>query len=90
MKIIVYNCILVWYSNYCQIERRENKMTIKLTTDRHYIDRPECCVYIDKHDGRFMFQDIFGYKSYKTINGLNKMLAKVCKMANIETIICEA
>lgn len=65
-------------------------MTINLTTDRQYIEKPDCCVYIDKYDGRFVYQDMCGYKSYKTIAGLNRMIAKACKAANIETVVFEA
>lgn len=65
-------------------------MTIKLTTDYQFIEKPECYVYINKVDGNIIYCDRCGAKAYKTVAGLNRMIAKACKMANIETVVFEA
>lgn len=61
-------------------------MTIKISNEYGYIKDLDCAVYIDKYDGSFCYQDVCGYKSYKTIAGLNRHLAGICKAANKETV----
>lgn len=54
---------------------------MKITSAREYIESLDCCVWFD---GEYNYQDMFGYKTFKTLNGLNKHLAKLAKMANVE------
>lgn len=61
-------------------------MTITITTERQYIENGNACIYIDKYDGTFNYHSLRTWKSFKTLNGLNKHLAKVAKMANREAV----
>lgn len=65
-------------------------MTITISTERQYIEDGNACIYIDEYDGSYVYSDIFGYKTYKTIKGLNKHIAKVAKMANREAVTVTA
>lgn len=58
-------------------------MTISKT--RNYDNANDFCIYIG-YDGEFVYQDIFGYKSYKTIAGLERMLRKRGYLADGERV----
>ena len=58
-------------------------MTITISTERQYIENGNACIFFD---GEYVYQDAFGYKAFKSINGLNKHIAKVAKMANREAV----
>lgn len=60
-------------------------MTVKITTERTYIDRPDFCAYINS-EGKFVYQDMFGHKAYKTLKALNRKVAKDCSMFGVEVI----
>lgn len=59
-------------------------MTITISNERQYIENGNACVYSDNDE--YIYMDAFGYKTYKTISGLNKHIAKVAKMANREAV----
>lgn len=58
-------------------------MTIKINNERQYIENGNAYIFFD---GEYNYVDGFGCKSYKSINGLNKHIAKVAKMANREAV----
>ena len=51
-----------------------------ITTDRQHIAALDAHVYIDEYDGTYVYHDIFGYRSYKTLRGLNNYLQKQARM----------
>jgi len=53
-----------------------------ITTDRKHITALDAHVYIDRYDGTYVYHDIFGYRTYKTLRGLNIFLQKQARMAN--------
>ena len=53
-----------------------------ITTSRQHIESIDAIIYIDKYDGSYVYHDIFGYRSYKTLRGLNNYLQKCARMAN--------
>ena len=61
-------------------------MTITISNERQYIEDGNACVYVDKYDGLYVYSDVFGYKTYKTLKGLNAHIAKAAKMANREAV----
>lgn len=60
-------------------------MTITISNERQYIENGNACIYRDE-DGTYVYSDTSGYKTYKSIKGLNKHIAKVAKMANREAV----
>lgn len=61
-------------------------MTITISNERQYIENGNACVYIDKYDGTYNYSSLRSDKSFKTLSGLNKHIAKVAKMANREAV----
>ena len=53
-----------------------------ITTSRQYIDSIDACIYIDDWSGEYVYHDIFGYRTYKTLRGLNNYLQKCARMMN--------
>ena len=53
-----------------------------ITTSRQHIESIDAIIYIDKYDGSYVYHDIFGYREYKTLRGLNNYLQKCARMAN--------
>ena len=52
-----------------------------ITAERTYLKELDCCVY--EEDGCFVYQDCFGYRTYKTRKGLENFIAKQKKMRGI-------
>ena len=52
-----------------------------ITTNRQHIASIDAIIYIDS-DGTYVYHDICGYRTYKTLRGLNNYLRKCARMAN--------
>ena len=51
-----------------------------ITTSRQHIASIDAHIYIDEYDGTYVYHDIFGYRTYKTLRGLNAYLQKCARM----------
>lgn len=59
-------------------------MTITISSERQYIENGNACVYA--RYGEYVYHDCGGHKTFKTLCGLNRHIAKVAKMANREAV----
>ena len=55
-----------------------------ITTSRQHIAALDAHVYIDEYDGSYVYHDMFGYRVYKTLRGLNAYLKKCASMMGRE------
>ena len=53
--------------------------SIKITNARQYIENENACIFIN-WEGEYVYQDMCGYRTYKTLAGLNRFLVKNAKM----------
>lgn len=59
---------------------------MKISTNREYYNNGDFCIFVCKYTNKYCYQDSFGYKSYKTLSGLEKMLKKNGLISEDETI----
>lgn len=60
---------------------------MEISNIRNYSDNGEFCIFIDKYTGKYCYQDSFGYKSFKSISGLERMLRKSGCIAEGDSLV---
>ena len=59
----------------------EAAQTLTITTERQHIASIDAHVYIDS-DGSYVYQDMCGYRTYRTLQGLNRYVQSAAKTVN--------